>query len=139
MKRTLLSLFILLAIWPIAQAQVSFGEKMAITETVAKWNSAMHLSTIDQLNNLYAPAVLTNGIQRTRAECIKEKSTLLNEFAGLYQEIITPVQITVYQSGTIRCSFTKRVRYKQSVGDYPGYLLLEKSGDHYQITGEGGQ
>jgi hypothetical protein len=139
MKRTLLALFILLAFWRHAAAQVSFAEKMEITDIVAKWNSALHISTIDQLNNLYATSVLTNGIHKTKEQCIKEKLALLNQFAGLHQEIITPIEITCYQSGTIRCSFTKRVRYKETVGDYSGYLLLEKSGDHYQITGEGGQ
>jgi hypothetical protein len=138
MKKTILALFILLAIWRNAQAQVNFGEKMAIEETVAKWNSALHLTTIDQLNNLYAPTVLSNGIHIRREACIQEKSNLLNQFAGLHQEIITPIQITVYQSGTIRCSFIKRVRFKQTVEEYKGYLLLQKSGDHYQITGEGG-
>jgi hypothetical protein len=139
MKRIILALFILIAIRHNASAQVSFAEKTEITDLVWKWNSALHMSTIDQLNNLYATSVLSNGKQLTRAECIKEKLALLNQFAGLHQEIITPIEITCYQSGTIRCSFTKRVRYKETVGDYPGYLLLEKSGDHYQITGEGGQ
>ncbi len=138
MKRTILALFILIAIWPSGEAQVSFQEKMAITETVAKWNSALHMTTINQLNNLYAPEVLINGEHKTRESCIKEKSNFLSQFAGYHQEIIGPIDIAFYQSGTIKCSFIKRVRYKQSMGDNTAYLLLQKDGDHYLITGEGG-
>jgi len=139
MKRTILALFILIAIWPSGEAQVSFQEKMAITEMVAKWTSAQHITTIDQLNSLYAPTVLINGEYKTREACIKEKSYLVNQYAGIHQEIITPVEITFYESGTIKCSFIKRVRYKQELTDYRSYLLLQKVGDQYQITGEGGQ
>ena len=139
MKRTILALFILIAIWRNGEAQVNFQEKMAITEIVAKWNSAQHITTVDQLNNLYAPTVLINGERKTKEACIKEKSDLVNQFAGIHQEIITPVDITFYESGAIKCSFIKRVRYKQEVTDYRSYLLLQKAGDRYQITGEGGQ
>jgi hypothetical protein len=139
MKSTLLTLFILIAIGSSGQAQLSFQEKIAITDLVSRWNSAMHMSTIDRLNNLYAPEVLINGEHKTREDCIKEKSDLVNQFAGLHQEIITPIDITFYQSGTIRCSFIKRVNYKDTSTDYQSYLLLKKEGDHYQITGEGGQ
>src|SRR3954465_6211296 len=76
MKRTILLLFILLAIGPAGAGQVSFEDKMAIREKVAKWNSALHISTIDQLNSLYAPTVLCNGKPRTKETCIKEKSNL---------------------------------------------------------------
>ena len=140
MKRTIFTLFILIAIAPAVQAQeVSFQEKMAITDLVARWNSALHMSTIDQLNSLYAPEVLINGVAKTRETCIKEKSNLVNQFAGLHQEIISPIDISFYHSGAIKCSFTKRVQYRDTVTDYQSYLLLQKVGDgHYQITGEGG-
>ena len=104
-----------MAIASAVAGQVSFQEKMAIKDLVARWNSALHISTIDRLNNLYAPEVLINGVHRTREACIYEKSNLVNDFAGLHQEIISPIQISFYQSGTIKCSFIKRVRYQQTV------------------------
>ena|SRR5689334_19764671 len=78
---------------------------MAITETVTKWNSALHIRTINLLNDLYAPEVLINGEAKTRAACIIEKSNMVNQSPGRDQEIISPIQITFYQSGTVRSFF----------------------------------
>jgi len=136
MKGPVLAVLFLFVVAYTALAQPSFEERMAIKETVAKWNSSLHITTIPQLNNLYASSVLSYGKYRTRDACIKEKSDAVNQFAGFHQEIITPLEITTYKSGTFKCSFTKRVRYKERVEEYPGYLLLQKVGDRYQITGE---
>ncbi len=136
MKGPLLAVLSVFIVATTALAQPSFEEKMAIKETVAKWNSSLHRTTIPQLNNLYASSVFSYGKYRTRDACIKEKSDAVNEFAGFHQEIITPIEITCYESGTFKCSFTKRVRYKEGVTENPGYLLLQKVGERYQITGE---
>ena len=136
MKGPLLAVLSVFVVAMTALAQPSFEEKMAIKETVAKWNSSLHITTIPQLNNLYASSVFSYGKYRTRDACIKEKSDAVNEFAGFHQEIITPIEITCYSSGAFKCSFTKRVRYKETVTEYPGYLLLQKIDDRFQITGE---
>ena len=137
MKGLLLAFLSVFTIATLALAQPSFEEKMALKEIVAKWNNSLHITTIPQLNNLYASSVFSYGQYRTRDACIKEKSDAVNGFAGFHQEIITPIQITCYQSGTFKCDFTKRVRYKQRVEDYAAYLLVRKMGEKYFITGEG--
>jgi hypothetical protein len=136
MKGPVLAVLLMFGLATTALAQLSFEDKMAIKETVAKWNSSLHITTIPQLNNLYASSVFSYGKYRTRDACIKEKSAAVNEFAGFHQEIITPIEITCYESGTFKCSFTKRVRYKESVQESPSYLLLQKVDNRFQITGE---
>ena len=136
MKGPLLAVLSLFAIAITSLAQPSFEEKMAIKEIVAKWNNSLHVTTIPQLQNLYSSSVYSYGKYRTRDACIKEKSDVVNQFAGFHQEIITPIQISAYKSGTFKCSFTKRVRYQQKVTDYAAYLLIQKVNDKFYITGE---
>ena len=52
------------------------------------------------------------------------------------QEIITPLDIRYYKSGTVKCSFTKRIYRNRKVKEYPTYLLLQKRFNKYLITGE---
>jgi hypothetical protein len=105
-----------------AKAQNAVNED-AIRATAIKWNAIHNSKDIPAFKSLYSSTVLFYGKYTDAGKCINEKAKFLN---NSFQEIITPIQIFYYSSGTIRCVFTKRVIYKKSVKEYPSYLLLEK-------------
>lgn len=108
-----------------------------IKEVVNKWNELHNTHNVVGFRDLYAADVLFYGLQTSMETCYAKKERFLT--SDFRQEIISPINISYYSSGTIKCDFTKRTKYnkeKVRVREYYCYLLLEKIGSNYLITGE---
>ncbi|RYG50291.1 MAG: hypothetical protein EOO01_11045 [Chitinophagaceae bacterium] len=108
-----------------------------ILETLVQdWNHLHNNREVARLRDLYAPSVLFYGRTLTRETCYKRKKAFLK--SDFTQEIISPVTITYYSSGTIKCDFRKRTATRGVIKEHDCYLLVEKKEetDFYQITGE---
>ena len=130
--RPLLLLFFLFFAVLLAKAQ-----NPKIFETLVQdWNHLHNNREVARLRDLYAPSVLFYGRTLTRETCYKRKKAFLK--SDFTQEIISPVTITYYSSGTIKCDFRKRTVSKGVIKEHDCYLLVEKKAetDFYQITGE---
>jgi len=129
--KTCLLLFGLLLLFTLSGGA---QDKEKIKEAVYRWNSLHNTKQNDQFKNIYAPRVLFYGRYNSRKKCYEKKNRFLSP--DFSQEIITPLSLTVYSSGTVKCDFTKRVTYKNIVKQHECYLLLEEQGGSYLITGE---
>ncbi|NTS40791.1 hypothetical protein HRG84_07710 [Flavisolibacter sp. BT320] len=130
--RPLLLLFFLFFAVLLAKAQ-----NPKIFETLVQdWNNLHNNREVALLRDLYAPGVLFYGRTLTRETCYKRKKAFLK--SDFTQEIISPVTITYYSSGTIKCDFRKRTVSRGVVKEHDCYLLVRKNeeNDFYQITGE---
>jgi hypothetical protein len=128
------SIFFVLFLFTTSNSWANPTDINSIKTTVQKWNDLHNSKQIDQFWQLYGPSVLFYGRYSSAEKCVENKRTFLK--AAHQQEIITPITISFYSSGTIKCTFTKRVTYKKRAKEYPSYLLLEQNGDRYTVTGE---
>ena len=132
MMRRLLFLFVALI------ASVSFckaSEPEDIQAVVYKWNELHNTRDVAEFKRLYAADVLFYGRYRSRQTCYNQKRKFLTP--DFHQEIISPVVLTYYSSGTIKCSFTKEVTFKNIVKKHKCYLLVKKGENGgYYVTGE---
>ena len=115
-------------------AHVFAGEENEIKAIVNKWNELHNTRNTIEFKQLYAPNVLYYGKFNSGKQCYQKKKAFLSP--DFYQEIITPVTLTYYSSGTIKCSFTKRVIFKGKSQEHICYLLVEKRNNGFLITGE---
>ena len=105
-----------------------------ITILVLKWNELHNTQNTEQFKDLYAEDVLFYGSQSPAAACIEKKKKFLTQHFN--QEIISPIAISYYSSGQIRCDFTKRTFINKKVREHFSYILCKKIDDKYLITGE---
>lgn len=106
-----------------------------IKEVVNKWNELHNTHNAIEFKEIYASDVLFYGRQTSMETCYARKKAFLTP--AFRQEIISAITISYYSSGTIKCDFTKRTKYrKEKVREYYCYLLLNKQGSKYLITGE---
>lgn len=101
---------------------------------VYKWNDIHNTHNSIELIDLYASRVLFYGREIGLDSCFAKKERFLN--ASFQQEIISPVTLTYYSSGTIKCDFTKQTTFKRKVNQYFCYLLIKETRGKYRITGE---
>ena len=105
-----------------------------IEQLVTAWNNNHNTKNIEAFKLQYAPTLYFYGKYADVKQCLKSKQKFLRN--SYFQTIITPVSITRYSSGAIKCSFTKSVTYKQSTKEYPSYIVLERRDNKYLIIGE---
>lgn len=110
------------------------GEKEDITNLVYRWNELHNTRETSVFKEIYAPSVLFYGKYKSRQTCFQSKDQFLS--AAFQQEIISPVSITYYSSGTVKCSFKKKVTYKNLVKKHDCYLLLKQENGQWYISGE---
>lgn len=108
-----------------------------VTNIVNQWTNAHNEHNLNKLEKLYAPTLLFYCKELSNQECLKIKSDALNKSPNFRQTIVSNIQITSYESGTIKCDFTKEVASKKGPKDYASYLLLKKENGNYFIVGEG--
>jgi hypothetical protein len=101
---------------------------------VYKWNDIHNTHNSTELIDLYASRVLFYGKEIGLDSCFAKKERLLN--ASFQQQIISPVTLTYYSSGTIKCDFTKQTTFKKKQNQYFCYLLIKNIRGKYRITGE---
>lgn len=130
MKKFLKLLLLSFLLTNIAKA----GEKEDITALVYKWNELHNTRETSVFKDIYASSVLFYGKYRNRETCFKNKQTFLS--ADFNQQIISPVQLTFYSSGAIKCSFRKKVIYKNLVKKHDCYLLVRQENGQWLISGE---
>lgn len=105
-----------------------------IKALVYKWNELHNTRNTIEFKSLYAPNVLYYGRYYSGEKCYKKKAAFLTP--DFFQEIISPITLTYYSSGTIKGSFTKRVSFKRKVKEHICYLLIERRGNKLFISGE---
>lgn len=115
----------------VAQPRI---EQASIDTLVQQWNRSHNSKDIASLKQLFAGTVLFYGRPRAKATVLATKTRLLK--VPFQQDIVSPVELTYYQSGTVKASFTKRVTTDGTVQDYPAYLLIAMVDGQPAITGE---
>jgi hypothetical protein len=115
----LFACFLCLLLVTVARA----GETEDVIALVQKWNGLHNTRETHLFKEIYAPNVLFYGKNKTGSKCFQSKQTFLTP--DFKQQIITPVSLIHYSSGTIKANFTKRVTYKRKVKEHECYLLLK--------------
>ena len=105
-----------------------------LTRLVNSWNELHNTRETKQFKELYGEQVLFYGKYRKGSYCGTRKAKFLNE--DFSQRIISPIKMQFFSSGTVKCSFTKEVTFKQLVKQHPSYLLFKEVNGVYHITGE---
>lgn len=117
-------------------AQNNIEDTTNFSHLVLEWNQYHNTKNIKGFEDLYASNVLFYGKYENEAKCLNTKSYFLNRMKVYEQKIVSPIITTLYTSGTVKCDFTKQVIYKQRLKEYPSYLLFQKQGNEWKITGE---
>jgi hypothetical protein len=116
-------------------AQSNAIDTTRIRETIVQWNQAHNEKDDNALSELYGPVVLFYGKYQSKKECINTKRVLFNE--GLIeQRIISGLELAFYEDGVIYGGFTKEIITHEKKKSEPSYLLLNRAGNRYLITGE---
>lgn len=111
------------------------SKKAKDIEKVANyWADANNRHDVGALERLYAPRVLFYGKPKDVSTCISDKATFFK--TNNYSIIISDIDIDFYKNGTIKCNFNKQESWKGVTRKDQAYLLLEKRGNKYLITGE---
>jgi hypothetical protein len=105
-----------------------------IKALVYKWNEIHNTHNTIEFIDLYASRVLFYGKEIGLDSCYAKKARFLN--SSFQQDIISPITLTYFSSGTIKCDFTKQTTYKTKVNQYFCYLLIKNFRGKYRITGE---
>lgn len=124
----------LLIITFIALAITSFANDEKIESVVRQWNEVHNTPDANGLKSLLAEDVLYYGRKKSSSFIINAKTKLLAK--GFSQEIISPITLTYYSSGTIKCDFTKRTYSDKGTKEHLCYLLIKEINGSYKITGE---
>jgi LPXTG-motif cell wall-anchored protein len=124
----LLLLFFLLA------NKTQAGEKEDIKNLVYKWNELHNTRETSIFKEIYASSVLYYGKYKNRQSCFQSKDRFLS--SDFKQDIISDVKLTYYSSGIIRCSFRKKVTYKNLVKKHDCYLLVKQENGRWLVAGE---
>jgi hypothetical protein len=77
-----------------------------IIKLVNQWNELHNTRNTSGFLKLYAPEVLFYGNQNSASQCYWSKEKFLN--SKFNQEIISPITITRFTSGTSKAEFIKR-------------------------------
>lgn len=116
------------------KAKIREIEKLANT-----WSEANSSHNIDGLKNLYSNSVLFYGRTKDLSVCMQEKKDFFIKYPD-YSISIDELDIDFYKSGIVKCNFIKHETWGgKSKNPQQGYLLFEKKGGEYQITGESDQ
>ena len=106
-----------------------------IKSIVNKWSDAHNARDYEAFNTLFASKLLFYTVDQDKSRCIAAKRKAFEVSPNFYQEIVSPIKITFYESGTIKCSFSKEVHAKKTK-TYSSYLLLKAENETYLIIGE---
>lgn len=132
-KIIIISIFILSQFYK-ANAQ---ADTENIKNVVYHWTEALNNHDINKLQSLYSAKLLFYCEERSNNECVTIKSKALNKSPNFKQTIVSDIKITSYESGIIKCDFTKQVSSKKGPKDYASYLLIKMENGSYHIVGEG--
>lgn len=132
----LISFLQLFFIVNIKGSEIINSEKKTLDKVVNEWSDAHNNWDLDKMKNLYASDVLFYCQQIKRDECISKISSLFKPNKVFSQSIDSEIEYKQYPNSIIQASFTKKVKTKNKVSNYPSYLLLYKNNDHYEIIGE---
>jgi hypothetical protein len=129
MKKTIL--FLIAIVYFLSSCNKNETEIKAI---VYKWNEIHNTHNSLEFIDLYDTRVLFYGREIGLDSCYAKKAKFLN--SSFQQEIISPITLTYFSSGTIKCDFTKQTTFKTKVNQYFCYLLIKNIRGTYRITGE---
>jgi hypothetical protein len=129
MKKTML--FLIAIIFFLSSCNKNETEIKAI---VYKWNEIHNTHNSIEFIDLYDTRVLFYGREIGLDSCYAKKARFLN--SSFQQEIISPITLTYFSSGTVKCDFTKQTTFKTKVNQYICYLLIKNIRGTYKITGE---
>src|SRR5438105_278046 len=72
-----------------------------IKKTVYYWNDIHNTKSSDAFSTLYTSTVLFYGKYKGFSQCLSSKKAFLSD--AYKQEIISPIIVNFYSSGTIKC------------------------------------
>ena len=106
-----------------------------LTEKIKLWDNG-HLSNQENtLRSLYANKVLYYGQNCDIEKIIKIVQDLIMKDGGFVQDS-HDLKFTKLSENIIRCNFTKSVKLKNKLRDYPSYLFFSKIDGDWYITEE---
>lgn len=127
-------LFIIAFLLPFSASANTDDEIKAL---VYKWNDLLktknRLDLVDFLD-LYAPKVLFYSKDYTDEDCYSVKEKFHK--SGFTQYIISPINITYYNSGAVKAEFTKSTIIGKKRKEQFSYLVFKQFDGKYRITGE---
>jgi len=126
--------FISLLISFVCTVNLFANDEEKIKQLVHTWNDAHNNRNWGEFVDIYAPQVLFYSKSYTHDDCYMAKLNLLK--SDFSQQIISPVVITFYKSGTVKADFTKRTKAGKKVKEHFCYLLFKEYNGKFLITGE---
>lgn len=117
-------------------AQNGALDSAEILNVVNEWTNALNNRDIDKLDKLYASELLFYCKEEKKEYCLNLKRKALKATPDFNQKIVSNVEITLYENGTVKCDFTKAISSKGKTKNYPAYLLLSPFNTTYLIIGE---
>lgn len=134
-KRILIPVLLFLSLSAISQTK----KQKEIEHIAYEWAAANTEHDIERLKPLYASSVVFYALAKDAATCMQEKAVFFEKNSG-YSISISDLDIDFYKSGIVKCNFTKHEIWNgKARKPQQGYLLFEKKGKNYFITGESDQ
>lgn len=134
MKKTILCLIFISG---LLLAKGNNIDSALIKSKVIEWSNALSNRDLDKLDRLYSSNLIFYCEEHDKSHCVNVKRKALKASPNFSQSIISNIAITIYDSGVIKCDFTKEVKSKGKTKDYKSYLLFKEENGTYLITGEG--
>ena len=115
---------------------VGQSDSTAINNIIGEWTRAHNEHNPTLLSKLYASKVLFYCQELSNQECVRIKAAALNKMPSYRQSVVSKIEVTYYDSGILKCDFTKEVSANGVTKDYASYLLLKSENGSYSIVGE---
>lgn len=123
---------------PLQKNDIALEEQNELKQLSQNWIIAHSSKDIAAFSGLYDDFVLFYGTKKDKNGTLESKLKLFKKFPDLQQQIDGDIQFEKQIDGTIKSSFTKRVRVNenQKITDYPAYLIFKKSNNAWKIAVE---
>jgi hypothetical protein len=127
-----------LAIKKEEASNIKLEEKHDLERLSQEWVTAHLSKNITNFSELYDDSVLFYGKRKNRNSILESKLRVFKKYPDLQQEIIGEILLEKQKDGSVKSSFTKRVRVNKNQGttDYPAYLIFKKTNDAWKIAVE---
>lgn len=130
------SLILLISLLNFESNYAQKGKINQVEQKVQEWLDAMNAHDIEALRGFYKNSVTYYTKSISIDACIANKADFFEKYPG-YSITINELDIDLFKSGLIRCSFIKtEVWNRDSKNPLNGYLIFEKEGNDYKIIGE---
>jgi hypothetical protein len=109
------------------------------TKLIGDWNTAHNLRDSLAFDRQYDDTVYFYGATEGKSQCLAQKNALFRKYPAFEQEISGKIVLEQLGPGECKCSFGKKVRLKESILNYPAYLIFHKVKGVWKIHTESDQ